>query len=180
MSVILEVPDASTFAPFGRLIDKPAKVGDRQLYSEWMAPVPGLLPQFHTNRVGASSLPLTLSRVERHPHAAQAFLPLCASRYVVTVMPADAGGRPDHTAARAFLMPGTLGVIYRAGTWHAGITALDDEASFAVLMWRGAVDDDVFADIPALTIALPAHGLGASGLGGRSDDHHAIEGAARG
>ena len=155
MRVSLEAPDASAFAAFGSVIDMPAQVGDRRMYSEWLAPVSGLSLQFHTNRVAASPLPLTLDRMERHPHAAQAFLPLQVTRYVVTVMAAAPDGRPDPASARAFLMPGTLGVIYRTGTWHAGITALDLEASFAVLMWRGASDDDVFAAIPPVVVELP-------------------------
>ncbi len=158
MHVIAGAADAGAFAPFGTFIDVPAHAGERRSYSEWLSPVRGLSPQFHTNRVAASVLPLTLDRVERHPHAAQAFLPLRVTRYVVTVMASDAAGQPDPASARAFLMPRTLGVIYRAGTWHAGITVLDDEASFAVLMWRGASDDDVFATIPPLVVQLSQAG----------------------
>ncbi|HUU35996.1 MAG TPA: ureidoglycolate lyase [Vicinamibacterales bacterium] len=155
MRLSIELPDASAFAPFGRFIDRPAQVGERRMYSEWLSPVDGLSLHFHTNRVEASRLPLTLDRMERHPHAAQAFLPLHGTRYMVAVMAANAEGQPDPASARAFLMPRTLGVIYHAGTWHAGMTALDDEASFAVLMWRGASDDDVLATIPPLVV-LPA------------------------
>ncbi len=155
MHVIAGAADAAAFAPFGTFIEAPDDAGERRLYSEWLSPVRGLSPQFHTNRVAASVLPLTLDRVERHPHAAQAFLPLRVTRYVVTVMASDAAGQPDPVSARAFLMPRHLGVIYRAGTWHAGITVLDDEASFAVLMWRGASDDDVFATIPPLVVRPP-------------------------
>jgi ureidoglycolate lyase len=154
----LLVPDAAAFAPFGTFIDRPAQVGERRMFSEWLAPVPGLAPQFHTNRVAASALPVRVGRVERHPHAAQLFLPLEVSRYVVTVMAADATGAPDPASARAFLLPPTLGVVYRAGVWHAGMTALDAAASFAVLMWRGAADDDVFAAIPPLVVVAPANG----------------------
>ena len=156
MHLTAGAPDATAFAPFGTFIDVPAQAGERRLYSEWLSPVGGLLPQLHTNRVAASVLPLTLDRVERHPHAAQAFVPLQVTRYVITVMASDAAGRPDPASARAFLMPRTLGVIYRVGTWHAGITVLDDEASFAVLMWRGAPDDDLFATIPPLIVGPPA------------------------
>lgn len=152
----LLAPDAGRFAPFGTFVEAPAGVGVRQMYSEWLAPVPGLAPQFHTNRVAASTLPLSIDRVERHPHAAQAFLPLDVSRYIVTVMTADAAGAPDPASALSFLLPPTLGVVYRAGVWHAGITVLDREASFAVLMWRGAPDDDVFAAIPPVRVAAPA------------------------
>ena len=158
MRLTADAPDARAFAPFGAFIGMPAHTGERRMYSEWLEAVPGLAPQFHTNRVMASALPLTIDRVECHPHAAQVFLPLQVTRYVVTVMASDAAGRPDAASARAFLMPPTLGVAYRAGTWHAGITVLGDEASFAVLMWRGAEDDDVFAAIPPMVV-LPSSSI---------------------
>lgn len=155
MRVPLLAPDAELFAPFGAFIDVPAQTGERRSYSDWLRPVAGLTPQLHTNRVLASALPLTVTRVERHPHAAQVFVPLQVARYVVTVLPADAEGRPDTARARAFVLPGTLGVAYRAGVWHAGIAVLDADASFVVLMWRGAADDDVFVSVPPLVV-VPA------------------------
>ena len=102
-----------------------------------------------------------MTRVECHPHAGQLFLPIGVSRYLVTVMPADDTGGPDPTRALAFVVPGTVGVAYHAGTWHAGISALDTEASFAVLMWRGADDDDVFAPVSPIEVqAAPDGGRG--------------------
>jgi ureidoglycolate lyase len=74
------------------------------------------------------------------------------SRYLVTVMPSDESGAPDPGRALAFVLPGSLGVVYHPGTWHAGIAVLDAEASFAVLMWRGAEDDDVFTSIAPLEV----------------------------
>lgn len=148
-------PDAAAFAPYGALIEPPALHGDRRLYSDWLSPVPGLALQFHINSVPRSDLPLSLTQVERHPHAAQVFVPLDVSRYLVTVMP-DAGGRPDPSGTLSMILPGTMGVIYRANAWHAGVTVLDGDGRFAVLMWRGASDDDVFAAIPPLSIRAPA------------------------
>lgn len=148
-------PDEARFAPFGSFIDAPGRVGERRMYSEWLVPVGRLTLQFHINRVAASVLPLTIEQVERHPHAAQVFLPLDVTRYVVAVMASDAAGRPDPATTRAFLLPQTLGVVYRAGVWHAGITVLDTVASFAVLMWRGSPDDDVFAAVPPVLVSAP-------------------------
>jgi ureidoglycolate lyase len=90
--------------------------------------------------------------MERHPHAAQIFLPLDVSRYLVTVMPADAKGRPDPAHALSMVLPGTLGVVYRPGIWHAPILVLDRDGHFAVMMQRGAPDDDVIFTIPPLTL----------------------------
>lgn len=167
MRLALLAPDPALFAPFGEFVDVPAAVGLRRIYSAWLAPVAGLALQFHTNRVVASALPLRVERVERHPHAAQVFLPLSTSGYVVTVMAADAAGAPDPASALAFLLPPTIGVVYRAGVWHAGMTALDVEASFAVVMWRGAADDDVFAVIPPVVVAAPAAVASSGGTRGQ-------------
>lgn len=156
MTVVARPPDAAAFTPFGTFVDRPADAGTRQMYSPWLAPVPGLAPQFHTNHVRLSATPVAINRVERHPHAAQVFLPLDVARYLVTVLPSDASGQPDVSGALAFVVPGTLGVVYRPGVWHAGIVALDVDASFAVLMWRGAPDDDVFADVSSFAVETRA------------------------
>ena len=57
------------------------------------------------------------------------------SRYVVTVAPSDAFGRPIVAEARAFVVGGGRGIVYRCGTWHAGMSVLDRPARFAVLIW---------------------------------------------
>tara|TARA_B100000029_G_scaffold423051_1_gene430070 strand:+ start:435 stop:758 length:324 start_codon:yes stop_codon:yes gene_type:complete len=95
-----------------------------------------------------------LNLVECHPHAAQVFIPMGeVSRYLVVVMPSSSAGGPDITGAEAFIVPGSRGVSYAPGTWHTGIIALDVDASFAVFMWRGGEDDDLFVSIPPLEIA---------------------------
>jgi ureidoglycolate lyase len=149
------VPDTAAFAPFGALIQPPQAPGDRRMFSDWLTPVAGLDLQFHINHVAPSTLPLRLDQVERHPHSAQAFVPMDVSRYLVTVMPTRSDGLPDPAGALCFLMPGTLGVVYRRDAWHAGITVLDRPGAFAVLMWRGAADDDVMAPVAPRQIALP-------------------------
>ena len=152
MRIIARGPDPVAFAPYGALIEAPSLNGDRRIYSDWLAPVAGLALQFHINRVAASELPLTLDRVERHPRAAQVFVPLNVSRYLVTVMPSVEAGPPDPAAALGMIVPGTTGVIYRADCWHTGVIALDRDAQFAVLMWRGSADDDVFQAVPPFTL----------------------------
>jgi ureidoglycolate lyase len=155
MMLLARTPDAAAFSPFGSLIEAPQTAGERRVFSDWLAPVPGLGLQFHLNKVEPVALPATLTQVERHPHSAQVFLPIGVSRYLITVMPADPEGLPDAAAALCFLMPGNLGVVYRRNAWHAGITVLDRPGSFAVMMWRGASDDDVFCPIEPRTIDLP-------------------------
>ncbi|MGV3650600.1 MAG: ureidoglycolate lyase, partial [Devosia sp.] len=126
--------------------------GQRAFYSDQM-PVDGLAPVLHTNFNRPSALPATVAKLERHPHAAQAFIPLDVERYIVTVCPSLADGSPDLEKVLSFAVPGTEGVIYARGVWHAGASVLDRDGSFAVLMWRGRPDDDEFQDIPPLTLA---------------------------
>jgi ureidoglycolate lyase len=138
---------AEAFAPYGAFIEKPQLAGERAFYSRWLGGPSPLAPVFHVNRVPVTRLPATLSSLERHPHAAQAFVPLDISRYVVTVAPNLPDGGPDLASLLSFELPATMGVIYAPGVWHAGASVLDREGSFAVLMWRGASDDDVFTSI---------------------------------
>lgn len=162
-TLVARPPDPVLFEPFGAFVTPPSNAGHRAPFDAWLEPVPGLSPSYHLNRVAGSRLPVTVQRVERHPHAAQLFLPIRVERYLVTVMPSKDGDTPDPEGARSFVVPGTMGVAYRQGTWHAGITALGGDASFAVMMWRGAHDDDVFASIPALEVVEASGAEEASG-----------------
>jgi len=164
-TVIARGPDAEAFAPFGAFLEPPVEVGGRAMFAEWLEPVEGRTPQYHLNLVEPGALPVVVDRVEQHPHAAQLFIPVGVSRYLVTVMPSDESGKPDPTRALAFVLPGTMGIAYHPGTWHTGISALDGGGSFAVLMWRGGDDDDVFASIPPMEIRA-AEAVTEEGSGG--------------
>ena len=145
-------PAEADFAPFGAFLAPPARHNERAQFGHWLAPVDALELQCHLNSVAARALPVVLDRVEKHPHAAQVFLPVDVARYLVTVMPATDDGGPDPARALCVVVPGTRGVVYRPGVWHAGIMTLDRDGHFAVLMRRGAPDDDVIATIPPLTL----------------------------
>ncbi len=148
-------PAGEAFADFGTFIDPPPGIGERRFFSDWLGSAQDACrPVLHTNQVPESALPVTLDSLEKHPHAAQAFVPLDVSRYVVTVAPSDREGRPCVDQLRAFLVPGDRGVIYRRGVWHGSARVLDRTGSFAVLMWRGAADDDVFLPIDPVMLAL--------------------------
>lgn len=140
-------PETGGFSRFGALIDRPAEAGSRQFYSTWLGGEAGLAPVFHVNHIRPVALPTWVGRLEHHPHAAQCFVPLDVSRYLVTVTTSLADGRPDLDAMRSYVLPGSRGVIYAPGIWHAGASVLDKVGAFAVLMWRGANDDDVFTEI---------------------------------
>lgn len=155
-SLALCAPDAAAFAPYGRFVTPPDLPGTRALYSDAFAVHPGdTAAVVHVNHVQVSSLPMVVSKIERHPHAAQCFIPLDVARYGVLVMPSDAAGNPMPERALGFLVPGSVGVIYNPGVWHLGATVFDRTGYFAVLMWRGgAAADDEFRTIPAMSLCV--------------------------
>lgn len=153
----LAQPDPKAFDPFGHLVLPPDEPGKRRFYSEnfQVSPV-GSAPVLHVNHVLPSTLPINVTGIERHPYAAQCFLPIDVSRYAVLVYPSDEGGDPVLDAGLAFLMPGTVGVIFNPNVWHLGATVLDRPGHFTVLMWRGGPQqDDDFRTIAPLTLTEP-------------------------
>lgn len=157
LTVMPVAPDAMAFAPYGHLVTPPDAPGKRQFYSDTLYQRPhASAPVLHVNHVLPQPFPITVSGIERHPHAAQCFLPIDVARYVVMVMPSDEAGAPRTDQALAFLMPGTMGVIFNPGVWHLGATVLDRPGHFTVLMWRGGVaQDDEFRTIAPLTLIDP-------------------------
>lgn len=135
------------FAPFGELIDI-APSGER---TEMIGGIENRQTNagFHlsTIRVAPSGLPFTITVLERHSFSSQSFLPLDAMRYLVCVAENDPDGWPDLKTLRAFIAPKGVGITYRAGTWHHPMVALDDAASFAIVMWYGDNANEEFVDL---------------------------------
>lgn len=173
VSVAARPADPVAFAAFGAFLRPPATVGDRAQVGAWLEPVPGRVLHGHLNRVAPAGSSLSVDTVERHPHASQVFVPVGVSRYLVLVMPSDGTGAPDPARAEAFVVPGTTGVAYHPGTWHAGISVLDEEGSFFVAMWRGGEDDDVVVSVPPIEVTVPDPASGEPGRRGGSNgvDH---------
>lgn len=157
----LAEPDAAAFAPFGRFVTGPDLPGTRSFYSDSLHERDPLSAAvLHVNHVAPAALPLAVTRIERHPRAAQCFFPLDVARYAVVVMPSGDDGLPLTRQAVGFLVPGHVGVIYHRDVWHLGATVLDRAGHFVVLMWRGGPgQDDDFRTIPPLTLIEKApHG----------------------
>ena len=152
----LRPPDPDAFRPFGTLVSPPAEAGQRAFYSDGLHEHPeASAPVLHVNKVMPSKLPRRVETIECHPFAPQCFLPLDVSRYLILVMPSDNSGAPLLDKAIGFVVPGTLGVIYRPGVWHMGATVLDRPGHFAVLMWRGGKqEDDVFRSVSPITLTI--------------------------
>ena len=148
-------PDDEAFAPFRRFVTPPDLPGERAFYSEMLRERDSQsAPVLHVNHVPETRLPIRISKIERHPHAAQCFFPLDVARYVVMVMPSDPNGDPVVEQTLAFVTPGNTGVIFHPNVWHLGATVLDRPGQFTVLMWRdGARPDDAFRAIPPLTLS---------------------------
>lgn len=91
-------------------------------------------------RVEPARLPLSLDTMERHPASSQAFVSL-GPPFLVVVAP-EAGGLPDLRHARAFLGAAGQGINYRAGVWHAPITALGPGGDFLMLIWEQGTEED--------------------------------------
>jgi ureidoglycolate lyase len=134
-------PDA--FAPFGTVVQAPTEVGRIQLAAALQNLRSSAQPTLTASRSVPATLPLSSQVMERHRYSTQTFLPLDATRYLVVVAPKGPTGGPDMTSARAFLVPGDIGISYHADTWHHPHTTLDRPASFAVLMWRDGTSDDI-------------------------------------
>lgn len=79
----------------------------------------------------ATTLPLRIDMVERHPRGSQAFVPLTPSRMVIVVaLPGEAVEAAD---LRAFVSNGRQGINYHRGTWHMPLIAFDAGQEFLII-----------------------------------------------
>ncbi len=150
MPIALKPLDAASFAPFGQVISRPARVGDRASYEAGLSSRrPRATIRLWVNRVRPTTPPLVAMKLERHRYSSQTFLPLSVSRYIVITAPSLASGAPDVDGIVGFVAEGTQGITYAADVWHHPICALDESASFTVLMWQDdSPGDEEWATLP--------------------------------
>ncbi|MFT7650834.1 MAG: ureidoglycolate lyase, partial [Candidatus Poriferisodalaceae bacterium] len=81
MKLVAEPITAAAFKPFGDVITVPETYG-RRTFTDALGndDRPFVLSTTHTK---SSELPLTVDRLERHPHSSQTFLPLDVQRWLV-------------------------------------------------------------------------------------------------
>lgn len=85
------------------------------------------------------SLPFTVTMMERHPKASQAFIPLSDRPYLVVV--AKPESTPTVDDLRVFLCTGTQGVNYAKGVWHHPLLGLEAVSDFLVIDRAGPGDN---------------------------------------
>lgn len=149
-TIVAEPITPEAFAPYGDVLECPAEPG-RVYFDQGLAngrpEVGASLSLAHVAPL--AEMPLSVVRMERHEFSSQSFMPLDASRYVIVVAPKAAGGGPDADKARAFWVPGDVGVTYHINVWHHPMVVLDRAARFAVVMFRDAGPrDEEFAPVP--------------------------------
>jgi len=79
----------------------------------------------------ATTLPLHVDMVERHPLGSQAFVPLTPCHMIVVVGPPEESVEAGDL--RAFVSNGRQGVNYHRGTWHMPLIAFDAGQEFLVI-----------------------------------------------
>jgi ureidoglycolate lyase len=104
---------------------------------------------------GQPLVPLEITLMERHPLGSQAFVPINSQPFLAVVAPP---GEFDESAVRVFLASGQQGLNYRAGTWHAPLLPLTQDADYLVVDRQGPGNncDEVMLAQPILPI-LPSH-----------------------
>lgn len=101
------------------------------------------------------TLPFTMTMMERHPKASQAFIPLSNQPYLIAVCAADQPLKAENI--QVFLAQGHQGINYNTGVWHHPLMALNQTCDFLVLDREGpgpncdVVTLDVPLTIPAFT-----------------------------
>jgi len=146
------------FAPFGILIDLPTRDGrfyyDGALGDRRGA---GTAPSLSVAlKAPTPDRPFRSDMLERHEFSSQTFIPVDVGRWLIVVAPHAAQGGPDAKNAVAFIADGSVGVTYKANTWHHGLTTLDRPGRFAIFMWKdGTAGDEEFVPVPSFTVTIP-------------------------
>ncbi|MFT0532124.1 ureidoglycolate lyase [Castellaniella hirudinis] len=163
VKLTIETLARETFAPFGDVIqaDDAAKhftinEGNTERYHDLAAIDPGADGRAIVSifRGKPRSLPFTITLMERHPKASQAFIPLSGKPYLVVVAKAETA--PAVQDLRVFLCHGDQGVNYAPGVWHHPLLALESVCDFLIIDRAGPGDncDIVQMDAPSIIPAL--------------------------
>lgn len=150
------------FAPFGEVIQKPSgksTVAMEGVLDYWdqvcLLDLGGGTPQLGFLATYARAF--RFDALERHVRSDEVFIPL-EGVSIFALCPAanpdDPREVPDLARARAFVLDGSAGVNLSRGVWHAAPMPLTPKATFALVMRKGTVEEDI--DIRDLRSAVGA------------------------
>lgn len=148
---------AQAFAPYGAVLETPETAGVRRYFDVALGALAPQAPVSLSIIRAAPVLarPVPVSVIERHPLTPQTFLPLGPASWLVVVAPDTPDGGPDLARAEAFLPGPGQGITFGRGIWHAPLTVLEEEAAFAILMWRDwSPDDEEFAAVVPFAVTV--------------------------
>jgi ureidoglycolate lyase len=140
---------AEAFAPFGDVVEAPAKPGRAYFETSLGNLRPEARPRlWMLTKFPVAGLPLEINSLERHQFSSQTFVPIEIGRWLVVVAPHAPGGGPDVKRAQAFLPSALQGVSYKPNTWHSGLNVLDKPARLSVFMWLdGSTGDEEIVSV---------------------------------
>jgi len=145
MHIPVEPLTESAFTAFGRVLGEPASLAPNIVdavsnvwlgFSDLMGI--GLQGELAVTFLKIHTRPERYAEMEKHETSAEAFIPL-EGRSILLVAPWQDTAAPDMSRARAFLMDGSRGVLFHAGTWHAVPYNLTDVATYLVLVDPGII-----------------------------------------
>ena len=156
MELTVEKLKAEAFAPYGDVIALPTEPGRRYFSAALGSARPEARPSLSTVlALPTGDVRIAISRLERHEHSSQSFVPIDVARWLVVVCPPAPAGGPDASRARAFLAGPDHGVTYRMNTWHHELTVLDRPSRFAIFMWLdGGAGDEEIVPVEPFTVIV--------------------------
>lgn len=137
--------NSETVQRFGEVIEKPAgnpsvAVEGVQRYWHNVNSLEELGEEGVTGYLEAPRRKFKLAKMERHKNTQEAFIPL---KGVSVFMLAPPGEKPDPSEMTPFLMDGSKGILLDEGVWHWVPFPLTEKATFALLLKKETVDEDI-------------------------------------
>lgn len=142
LPITLQPLTAPHFAAFGDVIDctgQPLAINQGRTQRYHALSLPAITGE--AARIGlsifrnlqASSLPLQIDMLERHPQGSQSFIPMDGQVFVIVVALPLNDRQPDETQVYAFLTNGQQGITYAKGVWHHPLLSLEAPSNFLVV-----------------------------------------------
>lgn len=143
LELIARSLDAQIFAPFGDVVEAPAKPGRAYFETSLGNLRPAARPRlWMLTKMPVEGLPLEIKSLERHQFSSQSFVPIDIGPWLVVVAPHAPQGGPDVQRAQAFLANERQGVSYKPNTWHSGLNVFGKPARLTVFMWLDGTPAD--------------------------------------